>query len=65
MCIYIYMYVCIYTHSIMKAMCPPCYHHKGLTHALWHIMYGNTLFVPMNKRALNKLSKEHNTSGYK
>ena len=33
----------------MKTMCPP----------------GYTLLVPMNKRVLNKLSKEHNISGHK
>ena len=46
----------------MKTMCPPSYHHNGFvaTHALGHMMYGNTLLVPMNQRVLNKSSKEHN-----
>ena len=52
-------------YDIMKTMCPPGYHHNGFvaTHALGHMMYGYTLLVPMNQRVLNKLSKEHNTSG--
>ena len=51
----------------MKTTCPPGYHHNGfvVTHALWHMMYGYTLLVPMNQIVLNKLSKEHNISGHK
>ena len=54
-------------YDIMKTMCPPGYHHNGFvaTHALGHMMYGCTLLAPMNQRVLNKLSKEHNTSGHK
>ena len=50
---------------IMKAMCPPGYHHNGFmaTHAFGHMMYGYTLLVPMNQRVLNKLSKECDISG--
>ena len=51
----------------MKTVCPPGYHDNGFmaTHAFGHMMYGYTLLVPMNKRVLNKLSKELNTSGHK
>ena len=51
----------------MKTICPPGYHHSGFvtTHALGHTMYGYTLLVPMNQRALNKRSKERNISGHK
>ena len=54
-------------YAIMKTMCPPGYHHNGFvaTHTLGHMMHGYTLLVPMNKRMLNKLSKEHNISGHK
>ena len=64
---YIYIHICIYIYVIMKTMCPPGHHHNGFvaTHALGHMMYGYTLLVPMNQRVLNKLSKEHNISGYK
>ena len=46
----------------MKIMCPPGYQHNGFvaTHALGQMMYGYTLLIPMNRRVLNKLSKEHN-----
>ena len=66
-CVSIYIYIYIYIYAIMKAMCPPGYHNNGFvaTHALGHMMYSYTLLVPMNQRALNKLSKEHNISGYK
>ena len=49
---------------IMKTMCHPSYHHLGFVanHALAKMMYSYTLLVPMNKRVLNKLSKEHNIS---
>ena len=65
--IYIYIYVYIYIYAIMKAMCPPGYHHIGFvaTHALGHMMHGYTLLVPMNQRVLIKLSKEHNISAHK
>ena len=55
------------TYAIMKTICPPGYHNNGFvaTHALGHMISGYTLLVPMNQRALNKLSKEHNISGYK
>ena len=51
----------------MKTICPPGYHYNGFeaTHALWHMMYGFTLLVPINQRVLNKLGKEHNISGHK
>ena len=51
---------------IMKTMCLPGYHHNGFvaTYALGHMMYGYTLLVPMNQRALSKQSKERNISGY-
>ena len=51
----------------MKTMSPLNYHRNGLaaTHALGHMIYGYTLLVPMNQRVLNRLSKEHNISGYK
>ena len=54
-------------YDIMKTMCPPGYHHNGFvaTRALGHMMYSYTLLVPMSQRVLNKLSKEHNTSGHK
>ena len=54
-------------YDIMKTMCPPGYHYNGFvaTHALGHMMYSYTLLVPMSQRVLNKLSKEHNTSGHK
>ena len=52
---------------IMKTMCSPSYHQNDFvaTHALRHMMYVYTLLVPMNQRALNKPSKEHNISGHK
>ena len=55
------------TYVIMKTMCPPSYHCNSFatTHALGHMIYGYTLLVPMNQRALNKLSKERNISGRK
>ena len=33
----------MYIYAIMKAMCPPSYHHNGFeaTHALGHMMYPN------------------------
>ena len=42
-------------YAIMKIMCPPGNHHNSFvaTHALWHMMYGYTLLVPMNQRVLN------------
>ena len=48
-------------------MCPPDYHHDrfAATDALGHIMYDYTLLIPLNQRVLDKLSKEHNTSGHK
>ena len=48
-------------------MCPPNYHRSDFvaTHALGYMMDGYTLLLPMNQRVLNKLSKEHNTSGHK
>ena len=48
-------------------MCPPDYHHDRFvtTDALGHIMYDYTLLIPLNQRVLDKLSKEHNTSGHK
>ena len=51
----------------MKAICPPSYNRSGfvVTHALGHMMYACTLFVPMNQRVLKKLSKEHNISNHK
>ena len=51
----------------MKTMYPPVHHHNAFvaTYALWHMMYGYTLLVPMNQKVLNKLSKEHNISGHK
>ena len=54
-------------YAIMKAMCSPGYDHNGFvaTHTLRHMMCGYTLLVPVNQRLLNKLSKEHNISGYK
>ena len=65
---YIYIYIHTYftkagwrsIYTVMKTMCPPCYHHNGfvVTHALGHVMYGCTLLVPINQRVLNKLSKE-------
>ena len=44
-CITYASYVYIYIYAIMKAMCPPGYHHNDLvaTHALGHMMYGYTL----------------------
>ena len=39
---YIYViYIYIYIYSIMKAKCPPGYHHNGFvaTHALGDMMY--------------------------
>ena len=67
-CMYIYIYIYIYIHIyvIMKAMCPPGYHHNGVvaTHAVGHMMYGYTLPVPLNQRVLNKQSKERNISGH-
>ena len=56
----------MYIYAIMKTMFPPGYHHNDFvaTHTLGHIMYGYKLLVPMNQRVLNKLSKEHNTSGH-
>ena len=45
-------------------MCPPGYHHNGFVavHILRHMMYGYILQVLLNKRVLNKLSKElHDT----
>ena len=55
------------TYAIMKTIGPAGYHHNGLvaTHALGHMIYGYTMMVPMNQRVLNKLNKEHNTSGHK
>ena len=52
---------------IMKTMRLPGYHHNGFvtTYALGHMMYGYTLLVPMNQRALSKQSKERNISGHK
>ena len=43
---------------IMKAMCPPSYHHNGFvaTHPHGHMMYGYMLLIPMNQRVLNKQS---------
>ena len=68
----VYEYIIIYwyillSNVIMKTMCPPGNHHNGFvaTHAFGHLMYGYTLLVPKNQRVLNKLSKEHNTSGHK
>ena len=54
-------------HPIMKTVCPPGYHHNGFveTNAFRHMMYGSTFLVPMNQRALNKLSKVHNISDHK
>ena len=51
----------------MKTMCPPDYHRSGFaaTHALGYMMYNYILLVPINQRLLNKVSKEHNTSGHK
>ena len=48
--------------SSPETMCP--YHHNGFaaTHALGNMMFGYTLLVPMNQRALNKQSKECNIS---
>ena len=50
------------------AMCPPGYYHSGpiATRQLGQTIYGYTLMIPKNeKRVLNKLSKERNTSGQK
>ena len=51
----------------MKTMSPPGYRHNGFvgTHALYHMMYGYTLLVPMKQRVLNTLSKEHNRNGHR
>ena len=51
----------------MKTMYPLGYHHYGFlaTHALGHMMYVYSLLVPMNQRALNKPSKEHNLNSHK
>ena len=56
-----------YIYVIIKTMYPPGCHHSSFvaTHALWHMMYGYTLLVPMNQRVLNKQSKERNISGHK
>ena len=63
----IYIYIYIYIYAIIKTMCPPGYRHNGFvtTYALGHMMYGYTLLVPMNRRVLNKLSKEHKINGHK
>ena len=52
-------------YAIMKAMCPPSYHHNSfvVTHALGHMMYCYTLLVPMNQIVLNQLSKEQKAIG--
>ena len=54
-------------YAIMKTMSPPGYRHNGFveTHALYHIMYGYTLLVPMKQRVLNTLSKKHNINGHR
>ena len=61
------IYIYIYIYAIIKTMCPPGYRHNGFvtTYALGHMMYGYTLLVPMNRRVLNKLSKEHKINGHK
>ena len=52
-------------YPIMKTMCPPGYHHNDFvaTYALWHIMHNYILLVSINKRMLNKPSKEHKREG--
>ena len=37
---YIVIYIYMYSHVIMKTMCPPSYHHNGFvaTHALGQLM---------------------------
>ena len=66
--IYTQYNICIYNiYAIVKTMCSlGCQHNDFVaTDAPGHIMYGYILLVPMNQRALYKLSKEHNTSGHK
>ena len=52
------LYILYILHPILKTMCPPGYHHNGFvaTHGLRHVMYGCILLVPINQRALKKLS---------
>ena len=40
-----------YIYGIMKTIYHSGYHHNGfmVTHALWHMMYGYTLLIPMNQ----------------
>ena len=53
-------------YAIMKTMCLPGYHHNGFvaTMALWHMMYGYTLVVPMNQRVLNKLNLKYFSANF-
>ena len=53
---------------IMKAMCPPGYHHNSfLCSCTWahdarlHI----SGYLPINQRGLNRLNKERNIGGHK
>ena len=47
-------------------MCPPGYQHNGFVanHALGQMIYGSTVLVPMNKKLLKKLRKEHKISDH-
>ena len=54
-----YIFICNHENNVIITMV------LWQTHALEHMMYGYTLFVPMNQIVLNKLSKEHNISGHK
>ena len=65
--VYVYVYIYIYICNHENNVCPPGYHHNGFvaTHALGHMMYRDTLLVPMNQRVLNMLSKECIISDHK
>ena len=60
--IHIYIYICNHENNVPSQLSPQWF---VATHALGHMMYGYTLLVPMNQRALKKLSKEHNIGGLK